>query len=551
MDSLSQLETVRSTLLSRKSPIVIDTETNKTDSYDERWLMGISIAQENDSWYIPVGHLPLAGIPQKNIERIPTGFFDDLRHHEIVMHYAFFDLHMLRRFAHLTVDYDHLYDTMLMHHYINENHPHDLEWLSNNYTTVKKNMGISKILNNDWDHALIPGMEIYAREDAEAELQLYEYLKADFELYRESWETVDRAFLYCLLKMEEKGLPVDKQECLNQSKLCRERMAAIKRELGWDCGSTNLLREKLFSEPPKGYGLKLKSVTEKTGKPQINQKFLEETNHPVCGLILEYRKCQKAAGYFEGYLRIAGRSDRLHPSFKMHGTVTGRLSCENPNTQQIPREDKSGVKKIFLPEPGCQLWEVDFKNLEMRMAAVYSQCPALLDIFHNERDLHGEVAQELGINRQVAKIVNFLLTYGGGPPALSVQAGISFSKAKETYNLYRKAYPELFRCMDDAASVAEQKGYVRLFSGRRRHFQYPSEYRKAFNSIVQGGGFEIVKRGMLRLDKLGVDMRNQVHDSVWINTDNPSEIPEIERELSEWTKEDFGLLFSVESKRLR
>ncbi len=95
VDSLSELETVRSILISRKDKICIDTETNITDSYSKRWLMGISIAQKDDYWYIPVGHLRLGTYEQKNIERIPTGFFNELKNHKVVMHNALFDLQIL------------------------------------------------------------------------------------------------------------------------------------------------------------------------------------------------------------------------------------------------------------------------------------------------------------------------------------------------------------------------------------------------------------------------------------------------------------------------
>ena len=548
MNSLDQLEKVQSVLTSRlHEPIAIDTETNFTDSHAERYCMGISIAQADDHWYIPVGHLPFLGEPQENIERVPTEFFDSLKHNTIVFHNAKFDLHVLRSLG-WDGRYYNLYDTMLMHHFIDENDWHDLDHLSNKFCTVPKNAKLKKALMMAWNNSPIIGMEQYAREDAIATLQLFQALSPSFNQYEQAWNEVDKYFLYCLLDMEQKGIPIDKKECARNETLCRERMAEIKREVGWDIGSSNLLATKLFSDSPKGYGLKPLSFTP-GGKPQINTNFLEKTNHPICGLILEYRRCQKmASSYFQNYLTIAGDRSRLHPSFKMHGTVTGRLSCENPNLQQVPRD--SDVKKMFLPEPGLQLWEIDFRNLEMRMAAVYSQCASLLQVFKEEGDVHQTVGTTLGISRQLAKIVNFLLIYGGGAEALAYQAKISFSKAKEVYGDYRRSYPELFRCAENAQGVAEAKGEVRLFSGRRRHFKYQSECRKAFNAVVQGGSFELVKRSMLHLEKAGVDMRNQVHDSVWINCTSQKDAEEAAHIMSDWTEEDFGLLFSVDTKRL-
>jgi len=546
-----QLAQALSVLISTDSPISIDTETNMTESYAERFCLGVSIAQEDNYWYIPVGHRNTILGPQENIDFLPPEFFEKLKHHTIIMHNAKFDLEVLYRLG-FTDRFETIFDTMLMHHYIDENSEfkqHDLEYLSKKYCSVPKNAALQKALKIDWDNSLIHPMAKYAQEDAIATLQLYSVLDQWFEPYRDAWFDYDKEFMYLLMKMEMKGIRLDKSECAKNEKLCRARMAEIKKEVGWDIGSTNLLIEKLFRESPKGFGLRPLSHTP-GGKPQINTDFLEKTNHPICGLILEYRRCQKmASSYFENYLTLVGQGDRLYPSFKQFGTVTGRLSCENPNLQQVPRD--SDVKKMFLPDEGLQLWEIDFRNLEMRMAAVYSNCHPLLEVFENEGDVHQTVADRLGISRQVSKIVNFLLIYGGGAEALSFQAKIPISKAKGIYSDYRKQYPELFHHMDKCTAIAESKGEIRLFSGRRRHFKYQSECRKAFNSVIQGGAFELVKRGMLHLEKAGVDMRNQVHDSVWINAHNEGEVQEAAHIMSDWTKEAFGLHFSVDIKRLR
>jgi DNA polymerase-1 len=555
----SQLGTVQSALTSRKGPIVIDCETNWTDSYAERWLMGVSIVQEErdgsgtyDHHYIPIGHRPTILGPADNIDYVPSEFWDSLKGHRIIMHNGKgLDFHMLRDYAGFKGRFPDYYDTMLMHHYIDENSLHDLDNLSRQYCSVQKNTTLAKAIKNDWDNAWIESMAQYAIEDSIAELQLYHYLNGQFDSYRETWEKVDRDFMYLLIDMEAKGLRLDTAACRKQERLCRERMEQIKEEAGWDIGSKNLLIERLFSEVPKGYGLTPLSHTPKKGEPQVNKAFLENTNHPICGLILEYRALEKQAGYYSGYQTLAAGHGRLHPSFKMHGTVTGRLSCENPNLQQVPRE--SEVKKMFLPDEGdFDLWEFDFRNLELRLTAVYTRDAKLLDAFENERDIHQEVADQLGITRQTAKIVNFLLTYGGGAPALSSQAKLPYKKAKAVFDEYQSKYPDVFRYMDLAERTASNNGEVKLFSGRRRHFKYASEYRKAFNSLMQGGGFEIVKRGMLRLEKIGVDMRNQVHDSAWVNGKlSDSDVEEIKSEMSDWTKEELGLHFSVDAKVLR
>lgn len=559
VNNQDQLDQVRSILVSTNEPIALDFESNWTDYHNQRWVMGASIAANGgrDYFYIPIAHRPIAGrIPQHNIDRIPVSFWDSwLLDKTVIFHNAKgIDLHMLDQLG-FNKRIPKLEDTILKHHYVDENDLHDLDHLSSKYCTVPKNMAVQKALKNDWDNALIEGMHIYAGEDAIATLQLNDYLDNQMVPdYRAAWEEYDRDFMYLLFDIERKGIRLDKDLCAKYEVQCRERMAKIKAELGWDCGSNILLQEKLFSQPPVGYGLSPLTRTAKQGKPQINAAFLEKTNHPVCGLILEYRKLQKQAGsYYANYITACGDGDRLNPNFKMFGTVTGRLSCEFPNLQQIPREDysDSSIKKMFLPDDGRQLWEIDYRALELRMVAVYSGNKKLRELFEAEQDPHTYMAESLGVHRQVGKMANFLLPYLGGYESLSEKAGISKKLAYDTYVRFRKEYPEIFIEAGKAEAVAQKTGYVRLFSGRRRHFKWESEMRKAWNSIIQGGSFELVKRSMLLADKAGADVRNQVHDSVWVMVDNESEVKEIEHEMSDWTKEAFGLHFSVESKRLR
>lgn len=550
MDQVADLEELISDLgQAPNKPIAIDTETNITDSYEARYCMGISIAQEDNHWYIPVGHLPIAGVPQNNISYVPIELFEKLQDHTVIMHNAKFDLHVMKSLG-FQGRFNNLQDTMLMSHYIDENESHKLEDLAAKYSPVKKNVALAKAIKTDWDHAFIFGMDQYAKEDALATLHVYNALVGRFEPYREAWESYDRDFLHMLLEIEAKGLILDKEACGKFEIQCRQRMKEIEQELGFDPAKPSILRSKLFDPPPVGLGLKPLSYTPKKKEPQVDKAFLEFHTHPVCALVWEYRQMAKmASSYFRNYLTIVGEGSRLHPTFKMHGTVTGRLSCENPNLQQIPRE--SDVKKMFLPDEGKQLWEIDFKNIEMRMAAVYANQPRLLDAFSNERDVHQEVADMLGITRQVSKIVSFLIIYGGGAETLAAKANIPFRQARQTLDRYRKQYPEIFSTMKAAEEASKQTGSIRMFSGRVRHFKYPSEYRKAFNAVIQGGSFEIVKRAMLRLQEAGYDVRNQVHDSVWLNVNSEDEVKAAEEVMQGWTKEDFGLQFTVESKRLR
>jgi DNA polymerase-1 len=538
--------------------IAIDTETSFTDSYAERFPVGISIYDGMFSYYIPVGHTEWVEKPINFT--LPDDFLADYSG-VVVMHNAKFDLHVLKRLG-LEVPTGNLYDTMLMSHYIEEEPatfipmPHSLDSLSARKLNLLKRTDMSKIMKKgDWSGTPIAIMAKYAEQDAFNTFHLYFHFKPEFEPYEKVW-TLDRTFLLQLLEMEAKGLPISEDLCREYSVACRVREDQIKQELGFDPAKPSQLNPKLFGEPPLGLGLTPSEFTPSRGDPKVSSDWLELQAHPVCALVLEYRRLVKQRStFFDRFLGLSAGRMRIHPTFKAHGTVTGRLSCEDPNMQQIPRTSYTStpVKKVFIGEPNFQLWETDYSQLELRLAAVYSKQTNLLDDFHNDRDVHQRVADALGISRQIAKIVNFLLIYGGGPPALSKQAKIPLNKAKEVFNNYHNLYPLLFELMAAAERTAMTTGYVQLFSGRRRHFHHSSDCRKAFNSIIQGGGFEIVKRSMLLCREAGVDIRNQVHDSIWYmvpEDDVDSYVSKVESIMSDWTEPAFKLKFTVESKRL-
>jgi DNA polymerase-1 len=516
--------------------------------------MGISICVDgSETFYIPVGHSSWMAPDEEQVVP-PSDLFIDVQV-PFVFHNAKFDIHVLRRAGVQIPEAFSFYDTMLMCHFLDENDTKipglSLQAMAKKYIGESKMKDLASTMKNTLKWEEIPGeiMGVYAEQDALVTYRLYDKLKPYFEIYEEAWK-IDAEFLLLLEQIEARGLLLNVERCKELQALCSLQLEQLKEELGFDPAKTKVLHEKLFSLPPTGLGLKPITFTG-TGKPQVNTSFLEKTNHPVCGLLLQFKETQKQlTSYYNSYLRLvgdSGKNSRIHASFKQHGTVTGRLSCADPNMQQIPRD--SPIKSLFLPDPGNQLWEVDFKNIEMRLAAVYSQEDALLETFRAEGDVHQLTADLIGIDRQKAKMVNFLIIYGGGADALSYQLRLSRDTCVGIIKDYEKAYPKLTTCRRAAGVAAlENGGWIKMFSGRRRHFRFSNDYHKAFNSIVQGGAFEIVKRAMLNLRYF--DIRNQVHDSVWLNVRSFMEVREAERLMADWTEEMFGLKFSVESKRL-
>ena len=512
--------------------------------------MGVSISlSEVEKYYIAVQHNDWLSPPTNLV--IPPDFFKNVTV-PIAMHHAFFDIQVTDRLG-CPLPKDYTYCTLIMDHYIDENRwpSFELEVVAKDRLGVAKEADLKHAMKDQWDNTPDFVMAKYAEQDADLHRRLYNQMIPEFAQYKPLWESVDRDVLYILLEASAKGMLINRDLTKELLDRCLVRMDQIKRELGFDPTKENELHPKLFGSPPDGLGLKPASYTPKTSKPQVNTKFLERCNHPIAGLLLEYRGLAKeSSSYFRPYLRLSSRDSRLHPTYKMHGTVTGRLSGENPNPQQIPREGQSKVKQIFLPEDGKQLWELDYDGLEYRVGAIYCGNQRMLDAFKGGHDFHQAVADDLGITRHAGKTLNFSIVNGGGPGLIAGMLGISEKNATIIHDAYFDNYPEMRRAMNEAQDVAEAMGEIRYWSGRRRHFKHESEYRKAWNSILQGGGFEIVKQGMVNARKAGADIRNQVHDSVWVNVDNRNEAEELAHEMSDWTEEAFGLPFTVSIKRL-
>jgi DNA polymerase-1 len=275
-------------------------------------------------------------------------------------------------------------------------------------------------------------------------------------------------------------------------------------------------------------------------------------------LILEYRGYQKTvSSNYKPYRDLLSPDGRLRPNYKMHGTVTGRLSCEKPNLQQIPRvSDKpwnGSLKQAFIAEPGFTLWEADYSQLELRLAAAYAREEELLEVFNTGRDIFTEMAAKAGMARHDVKTRTYTIQYGGGARRLSQVFGVTLEEGMAIRDQFFADYPGFRRMSQNASSKCRTQGFLRYWSNRRRHFRDPqNEAHKAFNSVIQGGAAEIVKHTMLRTAKVANDndcrMLLQVHDSIVFEIRNRAEdhyCPLIQ-ETMEQVVPDFGVKFAVD-----
>ena len=290
-----------------------------------------------------------------------------------------------------------------------------------------------------------------------------------------------------------------------------------------------------------GLGLKPKKVTAK-GNPSVDDDSLKslQGKHPVIDMLMEYAELKKMKStYVDGLIPLL-HSGRLHPQFHLHRTATGRLSASDPNLQNIPRDGR--VRGLFVAEPGNSLVVADYSQIEMRIMAMYSQDPELMNIFENNIDVHAGTASVIlgkppeevtGEERTIyGKVPNFLMGYGGGPKRLVDATGgqLSLDEARVVVDNYNAGYKGLTSWKANVLMKARKQGYVETMYGRRRRVpglssddfaEKSRSERQAINAIVQGTASEICKDAMLTVSSAlpypKCRMLVQVHDELVVS----------------------------------
>jgi DNA polymerase-1 len=215
----------------------------------------------------------------------------------------------------------------------------------------------------------------------------------------------------------------------------------------------------------------------------------------------------------------------LHPGYKLHGTRTGRLSCEKPALQQIPKssdkEWNGNSKAAFIARSGFSLWTIDYSQLQFRMACSYAKQQDLIEIFNDEsRDIFTEMAKEMGWLRDDVKTLVYLILFGGGATRAKNAFGLAtVDEGGALVNEFHAMYPGIKKVARQAQNFAMKMKYVQYWTGRRRHFfGREAKFYRAFNAVIQGGEAEIMKRAMIACAKEVCDencrMVLQIHDEI-------------------------------------
>jgi DNA polymerase-1 len=258
--------------------------------------------------------------------------------------------------------------------------------------------------------------------------------------------------------------------------------------------------------------------------------------HPLVDIILQYRELAKLRNtYLEPLPKLIGADGRLHTTYAVD-TATGRLSSKNPNLQNIPIRTDIGreVRKAFVAEDGYKLLASDYSQIELRIAAHLSNDANMIEIFKNGKDIHKATAEELGVDRRMAKVVNFSILYGVSAYGLGESLKIPTEEAQLLIDKYYVAFPKLKEYIDQTISETEESGMVMTMFGRTREIpelHSPNRQirnfgeRIAVNTPIQGTAAEIIKLAMISLaKKLKSQEANklilQVHDELVFEVKN-------------------------------
>lgn len=553
----------------RKAPyLTIDTEGELCHPFSETW--GFSYSVGGVSEYFPFHHISGDNLDLRYLDM----FREVIENHPcLVFHHAKHDLRALRS---LGINYrGKFYCTMLMSHMINENlFAQSLNAISIHYGGQPKDMReemLEIIKRMGWRYVPSWMFKSYAGNDAFITEELFYKLLPEFQAQGfdgELWD-IEQDFVWLLADMEDHGILIDTELAAKEYDRGVKVMQDMTKLLGFNPGSTQQLGNFLINElrmplirPTKTTKNKPPSLQKPSFDKiamEVYDELLQKRDDNRARQILTYRGWQKTtSSNYRPYLELIGDDGRLRCNYKQHGTKTGRLSCEHPNLQQIPKQspkDWNGqLKRVFITEVGRTAWEFDYSQLELRLGAAVGKVDKLLEVFANDsRDVFSEMANELGMERGDTKTLNYTVQFGGGVTRISEVFGVSRPAARAIIDNYYNRFPGLRRATRRAAELVLANGYISYWSGRRRHFWNPREdARKAFNAYCQGGGFEIVKRRMLALKKEGIlgpecQLDLQVHDSVRLDIENGKEatyIPEVKRVLED-VQPDFGVKFKV------
>jgi DNA polymerase I len=528
--------------------ISFDTETTGIDANNAD-LVGLSFSwKQGEAFYVPVP------TEREKVLEILSEFrplFDNPDRTWIGQNIKY-DLLVLKWYG--TSLKGKIFDTMLAHYVIDPDGKRSMDLLSAQYlgydpVHIEELIGKKGKSQGNMRDVAIEKITEYAAEDADVTLQLRNKFQPllDAKQVRKVFEQVENPLVKVLTDMEFEGIRVD-MDFLNQYSRELEKEAAqaeanVYRDAGvrFNLSSPKQLGEVLFDK----LNLDPKAKKTKTGQYATGEDVLLKLAHQnkIVDDILAYRELTKLKSTYVDALPaiINRRSGRVHTSYAQAVAVTGRLSSNNPNLQNIPVRTERGreIRKAFIPrDKNYLLVSADYSQIELRIVAAISGDPNMCLAFKEKKDIHTATAarvfgvEEKDVTKEMryrAKSVNFGIIYGQGAFGLADNLGISRSEAKTIIDNYKTQFVNIQKYMDDTIQFARENGYVETLMGRKRWLRDINSgnftvrgfaERNAINSPIQGTAADMIKLAMIKIHetfaKQGFKskMLLQVHDEL-------------------------------------
>ncbi|MEN6542174.1 DNA polymerase I [Parvibaculum sp.] len=540
--------------------VAVDTETDSLDPMQAR-LVGFSLCYEPGlACYVPLQHgsggsLDLdnsamqAQIPMRDALAALKPLFEDPSILKVGQNLKY-DLTVFAQHGLTLVAHD---DTMLMSYALDAGlHGHGMDELSELHLGHKP-IPYSEVAGSGkaqvtFDQVTVDKAVAYAAEDADVTLRLFHVLRPRLvaEHRLTVYETLERPLVPVLVDMERAGIKVDRNVLARLSGDFAQKMAQYEEEIyelaghRFNIGSPKQLGEILYDKMGHEGGKKTKTGAWSTDADAL--EALAAQGHDLPRRVLDWRGLSKLKSTYTDALPsfIHPETGRVHTSYSLAATSTGRLSSSDPNLQNIPvrTEDGRKIRTAFVAEKGNKLISADYSQIELRLLAHIADIDALKKAFAEGMDIHAMTASEMfgvpvqGMDpsvRRRAKAINFGIIYGISAFGLANQLGIPRQEAGEYIDRYFKRFPGIRAYMEATKEQAHTHGFVETIFGRRVHLpainsKNPAERafneRAAINAPIQGAAADIIRRAMIRMPdalrdaRLSARMLLQVHDEL-------------------------------------
>ena len=533
----------------------IDTETTSLDAHQTN-LVGISISYAiGKACYIPISHKDYKNLNEEKIIKILKPFLEDHSIKKIGQNIKFDYIIFFKR----GIDMNSMEDTMLMSYVLDAGkNRHNMDTLSEihlEHKTIqfKDLVGTGKKQIN-FSEVDVNIAKDYAAEDADITYRLYKIFSNSLktENLTNIYEIFEKPLIKILAKMEILGIKLDEKSLKKLSVKFDKKIKELEQQIfklskkEFNIGSTKQLGEIMYNE------LKIASLKKtKKGSFATSASVLEDLafkGHDFPKLILEWRQTSKLKNTYSDTLpeHINKKTDRIHTSFLLAATTTGRLASSDPNLQNIPIKTEEGkdIRKAFIAEKNKKLISADYNQIEMRILADLADVKELKKAFINNDDIHSLTASQVfGVDikkvnpemRRKAKAINFGIIYGISQYGLAKQIGVSNLEAEDFLNSYFLKFPEIKDYMSETIKFCRKSGYVSNIFGRKTHITGINDKnfnvrnfqeRAAINAPIQGSASEIMRLAMIRLNEKINDEKNQsfkmllqIHDELIFEVD--------------------------------